>query len=224
MVSMVGGTSLAQTMLARLESRKAQAAAPETAAVPAASTDDAGAGAATATSAQSAAAARVGGQLDAQFDAARVQRAQDEASPGPAAGTVPPGPPPVDGAGAQSVDGEADEDVDASAATATAGTDASAATGATDAGAAATVHMGGGASASSDSAATDYIAEADTNNDRKVSEQERIAYARKQASEAKKAPHTPDAAQQSRAQEMQQEVQQAYLPQETSGTQLDISA
>jgi hypothetical protein len=82
--------------------------------------------------------------------------------------------------------------------------------------------MGGGAasSSSSDSASTDYIAEADTNNDRKVSEQERIAYARKQASEAEKASSAPDAVQQSRA----QEVQQAYLPKETSGTQLDISA
>jgi hypothetical protein len=128
----------------------------------------------------------VGDQLDAQFDAARVQRAQD---------AVPP------------VEPSVDEEDNAAAATAATGTDA--------AGAANT-----SASSSSDSAATDYIAEADTNNDRKVSEQERIAYAKKQASEAEKGAAQPDAAQGSLA----QEVQQAYLPQETSGSRLDTSA
>jgi hypothetical protein len=68
---------------------------------------------------------------------------------------------------------------------------------------------------------TDYIAEADTNNDRKVSEQERIAYAKKLASEAERAASQPEApAARSRA----QEVQQAYLPQEAAGAQLDIEA
>jgi len=77
------------------------------------------------------------------------------------------------------------------------------------------------AAADATSAETGYIAEADTNNDRKVSEQERIAYAKKQASEAEKTARPPDApAARSRA----QEVQQAYLPQETTGAQLAIEA
>ena len=89
------------------------------------------------------------------------------------------------------------------------GADASAAE-ATGAGAAAPP-AAGAAAASSESASTDYIAEADTNNDRKLSEQERIAYEKKQAGDAEKA---------SRA----REVQQDYLPQESAGAQLDIEA
>jgi hypothetical protein len=68
---------------------------------------------------------------------------------------------------------------------------------------------------------TDYIAEADTNNDRKVSEQERIVYAKKQASEAEKAASKPEAP---AVRSQEQEVQQTYLPQETTGAQLDIEA
>jgi uncharacterized protein with WD repeat len=166
MVSAIGATTLAQAPALRAASSKTQTAADTTA--PAASAaDDAGTDAASVPSAQAAAVKRVGDQLDAQFGAARVQRAQDDASPAAAEGS-----------------------------------------------------------------AVDYIAEADTNKDRKVSEQERIAYAKKQASEAQQANKAPDAAQQSRAQEaqqsraqeMQQEAQQAYLPQETPGSRLDTSA
>ena len=140
MVSRIGGASLAQSLLVRVESRKAQETAKV--AIPASSGDETSASAASTPSAQTQATARVGAQLDAS----RLQ-------------------------------------------------------------------LQGGA-ADESSAETDYIAEADTNNDRKVSEQERIAYAKKQASEAEKAARQPDApAERSRA----QEVQQAYVPQETAG-------
>ncbi|WP_168709996.1 hypothetical protein [Massilia sp. Mn16-1_5] len=70
MVSSIGSTSLAQSLLARVESRTAQAAQDTAAAASVTPADDADSGTASAQSAQSAAAARVGGQLDAQFDAA----------------------------------------------------------------------------------------------------------------------------------------------------------
>lgn len=180
MVSAVNGTSLAQTMLARADSRKAQEAV---AATPALATEDAGTAAAAVPSAQTQATARVGDELDAQFDASRVRQAQEDEA---------------------AVDGSASEAADASIA-------------APAAGAAGGARMDGRASGSSESASTDYIAEADTNNDRKVSEQERIAYAKKQASEAEKKADMP---QRSR----EEEVQQAYLPREASGSQLDVSA
>ena len=152
MVSAIGGSGSVQALPVRVETRTAQETAATATAIDA--------GTATVPSEQTAAAARVGGQLDAQFDAGRVQRAQEEA---PAAGAA---------------------------------------------------RAGGGAAGGS--AASGYIAEADTNNDRKVSEEERAAYAKKQASEvAGKAA----AAQQSR----EQEVRQAYVPQEASGSQLDVS-
>jgi hypothetical protein len=183
MVSRIGGASLAQALVARPESRKTQDSA---AAATTVSVDDTETSAPGVRSEQAAATARVGGQLDAQFDAGRVQRAQEEAEAG---------------------------------ATAATGTDEAEAS-PTAAPAAGGAHASGGAAGSA-SASTDYIAKADTNKDRKVSEQERIAYARKQASEAEKASSTPDTpAQQSRA----LEVQQAYLPQETTGVQLDIEA
>lgn len=203
MVSTIGGSSLAPSLPARVEAHKTRAVAPETPAPAPAAALDAGTEAATGVqSAQSAATARVGEQLDAQFDAARVQRAQDDAGP------------------EEDVEGKAGAAAtDAAGAEATT-TEASPAAAPAGGG----VRASGGGTSSSDSAATDYIAEADTNNDRKVSEEERIAYERKQASAAEKsaeAPDTlPDAAQLSRA----QEVQQAYLPQETAGSQLDTSA
>ena len=202
MVSTIGGSSLAQSLLARVEARETQAVAPETPA-PAAALDGGTEAAAGVQSAQSAATARVGEQLDAQFDAARVQRAQDDAAP------------------AEDVEGKADAAAtDAAGAEATT-TEASPAAAPAGGGVRAS---GGGGTSSSDSAATDYIAEADTNNDRKVSEEERIAYEKKQASAAEKSAEAPDAlpdaAQLSRA----QEVRQAYLPQDTAGSQLDTSA
>jgi len=150
MVSAIGAGSLVQATPARVETRKTE----EPAAAATAMAIDAGT--ATVPSAQAVAAARVGGQLDAQFDAGRVQRAQEEVA---------------------AADGGAGETSEAAAAADTETT--------TDAGASgtATPAAGAGAAGSSDSATTDYIAEADTNNDRKVSEEERAAYARKQASE-----------------------------------------
>jgi hypothetical protein len=198
MVSTIGAASLGQLPPARAEGRKAQTAAAETMAP--AATPEAGTEAAAVQSAQSAATARVGEQLDAQFDAARVQRAQDEAAPA-------------------SVTGEEDA---ATAATETAGAEVAAATEvSTEAAPGGGSRMAGSSSSSSSSSAeTDYIAEADTNNDRKVSEEERIAYEKKQASEAERSANGANTAQESRA----QEVQQAYLPQETAGSQLDTSA
>ena len=189
MVSTIGAAGLAQSLPARLESRKAPPAVPEAPAPATTATADAGTDAGSVQSPQSAAAARVGGQLDAQFDAARVQRAQDEAAPAASA---------------------AGEEEAATAATETAGAEAAATGGA----------RMGGAAAGSSSTDTDYIAEADTNKDRKVSEEERIAYEKKQASEAEKSANGSDMAQESRA----QAVQQAYLPQGTAGSQLDTSA
>ena len=196
MISSIGGAGLAQSLLARVESRTAQAAQETAAAASVAPANDAEAGTASVQSAQSAATTRVGGQLDAQFDAARVQRAQDEMPPAP----------PVD-------------DADGNAAAETGTDSAAAATEAASAGGVPTSGAGsagsaGGASGSSAGASADYIAEADTNKDRKVSEEERIAYEKKQASEAQ------GGAAQSRA----QEVRQAYLPWDSAGTQLDIEA
>lgn len=108
-------------------------------------------------SALSDATARLGGQLDAQADASRVDRARAEAA-------TPPddAPPPA-------------ADTDAAAegkATATTG------------GARPT---GGGASAgtTNETESGDYIAEADTNSDKKVSDQERIAYEKKLEQQAR---------------------------------------
>ena len=193
MVSTIGAAGLAQSLPARVEGRKAPPAVPEAPAPATTATADAGTDAGSVQSPQSAATARVGGQLDAQFDAARVQRAQDEAAP------------------AASVTGEEEAATAAAAKDTEAGTEAAPAAGG--------ARMGGAAAGSS-STDTDYIAEADTNKDRKVSEEERIAYEKKQASEAEKSANGSDMAQESRA----QAVQQAYLPQATAGSQLDTSA
>ena len=106
MVSKIGGASLAQSLMARVESAKAQESA--AVAVTTASSDEAATGTASVRSAQTEASERVGEQLDAS----RLQGAQGEASAAPAA--------------------------------------------------AGGVHIGGGAASSSESAATDYLAEADT--------------------------------------------------------------
>ena len=159
MVSSIGGAGLAQSLLARVESHTAQAEQNMVAAPSAAPANDADAGTASVQSAQSAATARVGDQLDAQFDAARMQRAQEDM-------------PPVD---------EIAGDDEADAAAASTDTAAAATEAAAPAGGSAPAGASGSASASE---STDYIAEADTNNDRKVSEEERIAYEKKQASEA----------------------------------------
>ena len=193
MVSLVSSTSLAQSMPTRVESRKAQEMAAASTAVATAAPAETSASTVTVPRAEAAAAGRVGEQLDAQFDASRLQM------------DVP------------AADGEA---VTAATAGETEEADATEAAPAAAGGA----RMGGGAApaaASSDSESTDYIAEADTNNDRKVSEEERSAYAKKQASETEKAAQATDAP---AALSRTEEVQRVYLPQETAGTQLDISA
>jgi len=146
MVNSIGGASAAQAAYAPTPKNNDEAAlgpastvtSPDAEATPPAPTQ----------SAESAAAARLGDELNAQADAARVQRAVDAS---PASAT------------ASSEDSDAVEEtgsVQAPAAAAPAG----------GAGGA------GGAAASSETTDTDYIAEADTNSDKTVSDEERAAY------------------------------------------------
>lgn len=198
MISSIGGSNAAQSLLAQIESRKAQATQQAAGATPATPQEQAAAvsggqaadgGTATIRSAQSEAIDRLGGQLNAQADATRAREASGE-----------PPPPPPDGATPAAE--AASSETDASASEATSASAGTAAAGGARAGASA-------GSSGSQSESTDYIAEADTNNDRKVSEQERIAYEKKQAQQAEKTA---------------QDVRQAYTPAAASEAGLDVSA
>ncbi|MEW6372039.1 MAG: hypothetical protein AB1584_13965 [Pseudomonadota bacterium] len=191
MVSGIGGSNAALSLLARVKGRKtqeagaAQAAAQAGTAALAPNGQVQDSGAAVTRSAQSDAVDRLGAQLDAQADAARVQAGSGE------------------GDAAASAEGAGD--------TAAASGPAAGAAGAA-----------GGAASSSDSESTDYIAEADTNNDRKVSDQERIAYEKKlaqQAEQSAQAPRDAEPAQRGR----EQEVRQAYAPQAAQAS-IDVAA
>jgi len=153
MVSSISGASAAQAVYApRVNTGPAEATTP-----PAPPVDDS-APAATQSDA-SAAAARLGDQLGADADAARVQRAVDEAGTTAAAGDT----------------DAADETASgAQAAQETAGGVAQAG----GAGSAGGAGAAGGASAASSSSSTDndYVAEADTNADKTVSDEEQAAY------------------------------------------------
>lgn len=188
MISGIGGSNTAHSLLAQVESRKTQGSQQAAGATPTAA-QDAGAapaldgqaadgGASMTRSVQSAAVDRLGEQLNAQADAARLREASGEAA--------------ADESGTSET---------TTASTASTGT-AAASGGARTGGAAAS-------SGGSDSESTDYIAEADTNNDRKVSEQERIAYEKKQARQAEKSA---------------QDVRQAYMPPEAGEAGLDVTA
>lgn len=151
-------------------------------------------------SAESAASAKLGDQLNAQADAARVQRAVDESS-------------------VSAEDSEETTITDAD-------TEAAAIQAAPPAGGAAPAGGAGGASSSSETTDTDYIAEADTNSDKTVSDQERAVYEAKQRREAdeagardkaKTAENDPLAAKTA-------EVRAAYGQDETSAPALDITA
>lgn len=201
MVSGIGGSNAALSLLARVEGRKTgeaqqatgttQASAPAGRSALASSGQDEGGGAAVVRSAQSDAVERLGAQLDAQADAARVREASGEADATEAA----------EASAAPAADGD------------TAGASSAAAGGA---------GMGGATASSSGSESADYIAEADTNNDREVSEQERIAYEKKQAQQAEKsAQGAQEAGPAQRSRE--QEVRQAYKPQATQAS-VDITA
>ena len=140
MVNSIGGASAAPA---------AYATTPKTNTAPAAVTVTPAAAESDATppaqSAESAAAARLGDALNAQADAARVQRAVDDTA---------------------TDSGEAVENSGTAA-------QAPIAAPAAPAGAAGGA---GGAPASSETTDTDYIAEADTNSDKTVSDEERAAY------------------------------------------------
>jgi len=194
MVSGIGASDAALSLLARVESRKTgeagatQAAAQAGTAALASNGQAQDSGAAVTRSAQSDAVDRLGAQLDAQADAARVQAASGEA-----------------GATASAEASEAPETAEAAA-------DASSAA----------AGAGGATASSSESESTDYIAEADTNNDRKVSEQERIAYEKKLAQQAERSTQgaqDADPAQRGR----EQEVRQAYAPQAAQAS-VDVTA
>lgn len=147
MIDSIGGASAAQAAYAPTPKKNDEAAlgpattvtSPDAEATPPAPTQ----------SAESAAAARLGDELNAQADAARVQRAVDAS---PASATA------------------AGEDGDAVEETGSAQAPAAAAPAPVPAGGA------GGAAASSETTDTDYIAEADTNSDKTVSDEERAAY------------------------------------------------
>ena len=144
MVNSIGGASAAQAAYAPTPKKDDEAAlgpastvtSPDAEATPPAPSQSA-----------ESAAARLGDELNAQADAARVQRAVDAS---PASAT------------ASSEDSDAVEE--------TGSAQAPAAAPPAPAGGA------GGAAASSETTDTDYIAEADTNSDKTVSDEERAAY------------------------------------------------
>jgi hypothetical protein len=147
-------------------------------------------------SAESAASARLGDQLNAQADASRVQRAVDDAS------------------------------TEASTDSATA-TDSEAAT-ATAAAAAAAPASGAPAAASSATSATtnDYVAEADTDSDKTVSDDEQAAYDTKLRNQAEAAAATKAAAAKEAAPQdaLTAEVRATYGVDEAAEPVLNITA
>lgn len=180
MVNNIGGASAAQAAYAPTPKKNDEAApgpattvtSPEVEAMPPAPTQ----------SAESAAAARLGDELNAQADAARVQRAVD-ASPVSAT--------------ASSEDSDAVEETgSAQAPAAAAPAPAGGAGGA------------GRAAASSETTDTDYIAEADTNSDKTVSDEERAVYEAKLREQNEK----------------QAEVRAAYGQDEGNAPALEVTA
>ncbi len=156
MVTSIGSAALAQTTFTPVKKTQQEEEAAVAAQIDAVATENtASTGETETVSALSSATARLGDQLAAQSDAARVDRARAEMPPPPDGAPPPDGPPPAE---------EAESTGESSAA---------APTGARPAGG------GGGASATSETESTDYIAEADTNSDKKVSDEERAAYEKK---------------------------------------------
>ncbi|MDY0965260.1 MULTISPECIES: hypothetical protein [Massilia] len=174
MIDSIGGASVAQAAYApSLKKNDEAAIASATTVTP----PDADAPPpAPAQSAESVAAARLGDELNAQADAARVQRAVDAA---PASAT------------ASSETSEAVEE-----------------TASAQAPAAAPPAPAGGAAASSETTDTDYIAEADTNSDKTVSDEERAAYEAKLRDQNEK----------------QAEVRAAYGQIDAAAPALDVTA
>ena len=162
MVTSIGGAGATQAAYATRAVTSTQAAASAEDTPTAATQDVADSGAQVATlSAESAAAARLGDQLSAQADAARVQRAVDASSVAPESS-------------AETAQSSATE---ATSAQPPAG-------GAAPAG-------GAGAASSSGTTDSDYIAEADTNSDKTVSDGERAVYEAKLRQQAEESANTP---------------------------------
>jgi len=177
MIDSIGGASAAQAAYAPTPKNNDEAAlGPTTTVTP---TDAEATPPAPTQSAESAAAARLGDELNAQADAARVQRAVDAS---PASAT------------ASSEDSDAVEE--------TGSAQAPAAAPPAPAGGA------GGAAASSETTDTDYIAEADTNSDKTVSDEERAAYEAKLREQNEK----------------QAEVRAAYGQSEAAAPALEVTA
>lgn len=164
MINSIGGASAAQAAYATraIGNTETQASAEPASAL---ATQDAQDTALEATqSAESAAAARLGDQLNAQADAARVQRAVDDS---------------ISATGDSSASTETPE----AAGSAQAQASAPAAGGQPPAGS-------GGASAAASTLDADYIEEADTNSDKTVSDQERAVYEASQRRAAEEAAST----------------------------------
>ena len=162
MVSSINSTSASATQATYAPAARKSLDETVATASPVTATADQDAAPAPTQSAESAASARLGDQLNAQADASRVQRAVDEASTDSAAAT--------------------ETDTDAST-----GTDTEAAAAAAPARSAPPAGGAPAASSGETSTATDYIAEADTNSDKTVSDEERAAYEtklRKQAEDS----------------------------------------
>ena len=182
MVTNIGGASAAQAAYAPAPKKNDEAAASPTATNPVTATDADAMPAAPAQSDESAAAARLGDQLNAQADASRVQRAVDDATGATGATTE-----------------------DAEAASEAASAEAPAAAPAAPPGGAGGA---GGTSASAETTDTDYIAEADTNSDKTVSDEERAAYEAKLRAQDEK----------------QAEVRAAYGQDEGAAPALNVTA
>lgn len=141
-------------------------------------------------SAESAASARLGDQLEADADSARVQRAIDESAVSEPSG-----------------DTQASAQASSGAAAPAAGTAPAAGAGGT------------AASSSSESTDTDYIAEADTNSDKVVSDEERAVYEARLRDQAEKsAVNTGEAVDQTTS------VRAAYGQATETASSLDITA
>lgn len=168
MVTSIGGTSASQAAYATRTVSSTQSTSGTEQTSPAVTQDVAESSAdAAVPSAESLAAARLGDQLGAQADAARVQRAVDESTAQPVSTEE-------TTQTTETADGEATQ-----ATAQAAGGQAPAAAG--GAGGA------GGAAASSGTSDADYIAEADTNSDKTVSDEERAVYEAKQERQAEEA-------------------------------------
>jgi hypothetical protein len=200
MVTSIGAASATQAVYATRTVTHAAAGAEDTSA---AVTQDVADSAAQGTtlSDESAAAARLGDQLSAQADAARVQRAVDKSTATAADG------------GETTETPEATGSEQMQVAAPAGGGQAPMATGAA-----------GGATTSSSTTDADYIEEADTNSDKTVSDQERAVYEAKQRRQTEETAAKEEAAATDPAGARTAEVRSAYGLDSEAAPALDITA